>query len=138
LGLALSLVLVGSTWAAPPAVPPCALPDAAPVGREPTVGTVRWTARVGVRLYQELVSPADGRSCRFFPSCSTYTLQSVARHGPLRGLVMGLERVQRNHDGWHYTPCRHAGALLLADPVSDNDWWFRRRPVGSAEPGEEP
>jgi putative membrane protein insertion efficiency factor len=102
------------------------------------VGTVRWTVRLALRGYQVMVSPADGRSCRFFPSCSTYMLQAVHRHGPLIGVVMGLERVQRNHDGWQYTPCRYQGVSLLLDPVEDNDWWFRPRSVRSDEPEESP
>ncbi len=106
--------------------------------QEPMVGTVRWTARLALRSYQEVISPADGRSCRFFPSCSTYMVQAVHRHGPLLGVVMGLGRLQRNHDGWWYQPCRMEGAVLLADPVEANDWWFRRRPVGSAGLQETP
>ncbi len=138
MALPLTLALLGTAWAGPPPIPPCRGPVAAEREREPVVGTVRWTARLALRAYQEVISPADGRSCRFFPSCSVYTLEAVHRHGPARGLVMGLERVQRNHDGWHYAPCRLDGAVLLADPVAANDWWFRRRPVGSAEPDEEP
>ena len=102
------------------------------------VGTGRWTARLALRAYQALISPSDGRGCAFFPSCSTYTRQAVHRHGAVVGMVMGLERVQRNHDGWHYVPCRQGGYVLLQDPVSANDWWFRRGPVGSADTQEKP
>lgn len=135
---ALMLGWVGAAAAMAPVVPACVEPQALVREREPLVGTVQWTARLWLRGYQELISPADGRACRFFPSCSTYTLQAVHRHGPLRGVVMGLERVQRNHDGWHYSPCRRGGAVLLADPLSDNDWWFRPAPVGSPETQETP
>jgi len=129
-------LMVGAALAAP-TLPPCA-PTGPGVEREPMVGTGRWTARLALRTYQLLISPADGRGCAFFPSCSTYTRQAVHWHGPLLGLVMGFERIQRNHAGWHYSPCRQDGYVLLRDPVSDNDWWFRRRPVGSADTQETP
>ncbi len=133
-----ALMLWSAAAFAAPILPPCAPAAGAPVEREPMVGTGRWTARLALGLYQALISPADGRGCQFFPACSTYTRQAVHRHGPLIGLVMGFERIQRNHDGWHYSPCRHDGYILLRDPVSANDWWFRSPSVDSDHTEEAP
>lgn len=35
--------------------------------------------------------------CRFYPSCSQYAYQSVARYGTIKGLFLGLERIFRCH-----------------------------------------
>ena len=38
-----------------------------------------------LRGYKLLISPLLGDRCRFYPSCSTYTMQAVERYGALRG-----------------------------------------------------
>jgi putative membrane protein insertion efficiency factor len=53
-----------------------------------------------LRGYQYAISPLLGRSCRFYPSCSDYTLEAIERHGALRGILLGLKRVSRCHP-WH-------------------------------------
>lgn len=48
-----------------------------------------------VRFYQRFVSPAFPPSCRYYPSCSEYTIQAIERYGPLRGGLMGAWRILR-------------------------------------------
>ena len=48
-----------------------------------------------IRFYQRTISVALPPSCRFYPSCSEYTLQAVARYGPLKGGWMGIKRILR-------------------------------------------
>ena len=50
-----------------------------------------------IRFYQRYVSGFLPPSCRFQPSCSEYTRQAVARHGPLRGAWLGAKRLARCH-----------------------------------------
>ncbi len=52
---------------------------------------------IAIRSYQLLVSPLIPASCRFYPSCSEYTRQAVAKYGAARGLWMGLKRLLRCH-----------------------------------------
>ena len=53
-----------------------------------------------VRIYQYALSPFLGRSCRFVPSCSEYMIESLRRHGVVKGLWLGTRRVCRCHP-WH-------------------------------------
>ena len=48
-----------------------------------------------IRIYQWTLSPLLGNACRFYPSCSEYTLQAVKRFGVLRGGWMGIRRIVR-------------------------------------------
>lgn len=48
-----------------------------------------------VRFYQKFISPAFPPSCRYYPTCSSYTLQAVEQHGALKGSVMGFVRILR-------------------------------------------
>lgn len=50
-----------------------------------------------IRGYQLAISPWLGRNCRFYPTCSQYTLEAIERHGALKGLWLGLRRVLRCH-----------------------------------------
>jgi len=50
-----------------------------------------------IRLYQRLVSPLFPPRCRFYPSCSEYALQALARHGLVRGLGLAAMRLLRCH-----------------------------------------
>ena len=56
--------------------------------------------RAGVLAYKRLVSPFIGRHCRFEPTCSSYFLQAVEKHGAVRGSLRGLARICRCHP-WH-------------------------------------
>jgi putative membrane protein insertion efficiency factor len=50
-----------------------------------------------VRVYQRILSPLLPPMCRFAPSCSEYTLQSIVRHGAFRGIWYGMLRIMRCH-----------------------------------------
>lgn len=51
----------------------------------------------GLTLYRKLVSPLYGDVCRHFPTCSAYGLESVVRHGAVRGLGLTVRRLLRCH-----------------------------------------
>jgi putative membrane protein insertion efficiency factor len=50
-----------------------------------------------IRGYQLVVSPILGPRCRHLPSCSEYTSEAIAVHGPVRGGWLGLRRILRCH-----------------------------------------
>jgi len=54
-----------------------------------------------IRVYGYLISPLLGANCRFYPTCSTYTYQSIEKHGVLKGGVMGTKRICKCHPWYH-------------------------------------
>ncbi|ACV69424.1 membrane protein insertion efficiency factor YidD [Desulfohalobium retbaense] len=50
-----------------------------------------------VRAYQVCVSPLFPPRCRFFPTCSEYTIQAVQEHGFWRGGYLAVRRISRCH-----------------------------------------
>ncbi|NMB75998.1 MAG: membrane protein insertion efficiency factor YidD [Myxococcales bacterium] len=50
-----------------------------------------------IRLYQLILSPVFGRCCRFEPTCSEYAIESVRKHGSLRGSWLAIRRILRCH-----------------------------------------
>ena len=57
----------------------------------------RRAAAALIRGYQLFLSPVLPPSCRFTPSCSQYALESVTRHGALRGSWLAARRLARCH-----------------------------------------
>jgi hypothetical protein len=50
-----------------------------------------------IRAYRYLLSPWVGTSCRFWPTCSEYSMDAIERHGALRGGWMTVARIARCH-----------------------------------------
>lgn len=46
-----------------------------------------------VRFYQTAISPFTPASCRYEPTCSTYMLQALQKHGLFYGGYLGLKRI---------------------------------------------
>lgn len=57
--------------------------------------------------------------CRFHPTCSTYALDAVGAHGPLRGAVLATRRVGRCHP-WNL------GGIDPVPAAEDRHAWRRR------------
>lgn len=48
-----------------------------------------------VRGYQRFISPLFPPACRYYPTCSTYTLMALKKHGFIKGTLMGAARILR-------------------------------------------
>ncbi|GEN26970.1 hypothetical protein HVA01_06160 [Halovibrio variabilis] len=63
----------------------------------------RWVAMtvlIGcVYVYQYTLSPLLGPRCRFWPSCSSYTIEAIQVHGPIKGGWMAIKRIVKCHPG---------------------------------------
>ena len=59
-----------------------------------------------VRFYQAAISPWFPASCRYAPTCSTYAVESLERHGAWKGSWLAARRVARCHPwgGHGYDP----------------------------------
>ncbi|MDO4242788.1 MAG: membrane protein insertion efficiency factor YidD [Actinomyces sp.] len=59
-----------------------------------TSGAVR-ALLAPLRLYQRNISPAFGRRCRYYPTCSDYAGQALTVHGVLKGGLLATWRLLR-------------------------------------------
>jgi hypothetical protein len=60
--------------------------------------------RFAVRVYQWGVRPLLPSACRFYPSCSEYAEEALARHGAWHGGWLALRRLCRCGP-WHPGGC---------------------------------
>jgi uncharacterized protein len=60
--------------------------------------------RAAVRGYQWFIRPVLPAACRFYPSCSEYADEALARHGLWRGGWLAAGRVCRCGP-WHPGGC---------------------------------
>ncbi|HEX5748034.1 MAG TPA: membrane protein insertion efficiency factor YidD [Archangium sp.] len=54
-----------------------------------------WLLALPIRFYRRFLSPLLPPACRFHPSCSSYALQALHKHGALRGVRLILWRLLR-------------------------------------------
>ena len=50
-----------------------------------------------INLYKYLISPLLGNNCRFVPTCSEYTKESIIKYGVIKGFWLGLKRIVKCH-----------------------------------------
>ena len=50
-----------------------------------------------INLYKYLISPLLGNNCRFVPTCSEYTKESIIKYGVVKGFWLGLKRIAKCH-----------------------------------------
>ncbi len=48
-----------------------------------------------IRLYQYLISPLTGASCRYTPTCSQYGIEAIQKYGAFKGGWLTLKRIGR-------------------------------------------
>ena len=53
-----------------------------------------------VKIYQVFLSPFFGQQCRFYPTCSQYSIDAIKKHGAIRGAYFTIQRLLRCHP-WH-------------------------------------
>ena len=50
-----------------------------------------------IKIYKYLISPLIGPSCRYFPTCSEYSIEALKTYGFSKGLLLSLKRIMSCH-----------------------------------------
>lgn len=48
-----------------------------------------------IKFYQKFISPNFSSNCRFYPSCSEYTILAINKYGAPKGFIRGICRILR-------------------------------------------
>ena len=64
-----------------------------------------------IKTYQFLISPLLGHSCRYLPTCSEYSIESLKEFGLIKGIFMSVKRILSCH------PIKFLGGGDGFDPV---------------------
>ena len=67
-----------------------------------------------IRGYKFFISPLLGNSCRYFPTCSDYSIESLKTFGFFKGSFMSFKRIISCH------PIKFLGGGEGFDPVNKN------------------
>ena len=86
-----------------------------------------------IRFYQQYVSPVIGDRCQMYPSCSSYAVEAIKKHGCLIGSVMTSDRLIHEANETDHAPViEKEGDYRYYDPVSGNDFWWYKGSEGTA------
>ena len=64
-----------------------------------------------IKSFKFLISPLLGESCRYFPTCSEYSVEALKTFGLVKGTFMSLKRILSCH------PIKFLGGGDGFDPV---------------------
>lgn len=53
-----------------------------------------------LRVYSYCISPFLGSHCRFYPSCSQYSIEALKKYGLFKGAMLTTKRLSKCHP-WH-------------------------------------
>ena len=48
-----------------------------------------------IKVYQLVISPLIGPSCRYTPTCSQYGIEALRKYGLIKGLWLTIKRIAR-------------------------------------------
>ncbi len=50
-----------------------------------------------IKFYKNFISPLLPPRCRFYPSCSNYSLEAIQLHGAFKGSYLTIKRLLKCH-----------------------------------------
>ncbi|SCY62919.1 membrane protein insertion efficiency factor YidD [Alkaliphilus peptidifermentans] len=50
-----------------------------------------------IKIYQKWISPIKGQTCRFYPTCSSYSIEAYKTYGFIKGSYYTIKRILRCH-----------------------------------------
>jgi len=80
-----------------------------------TVRAARFVLLAAIRFYQVVLSPLMPSACKFYPSCSRYAAEAIARHGAKAGLRLAANRL------WRCRPFTRGGYDPVPESLSQDD-----------------
>ncbi|HSQ33439.1 MAG TPA: membrane protein insertion efficiency factor YidD [Peptostreptococcaceae bacterium] len=54
-----------------------------------------------IRFYQKFISPLKGQTCRFYPTCSQYSLEAFRKYSVFKGIYLSTKRILKCHPFHH-------------------------------------
>lgn len=66
-----------------------------------------------IKFYQMAISPFKPRTCRFYPSCSAYSMTAFERFGAFKGMYLTIRRILKCH------PFHAGGVDLVPEKKED-------------------
>ena len=48
-----------------------------------------------IEVYRKFISPLIPPRCKYYPTCSTYAVQAIEKHGAVKGVLLAAWRVLR-------------------------------------------
>lgn len=77
-----------------------------------------------IRCYKFFISPYLGQRCRFYPSCSAYSLQALKQYGVCKGVGLSVLRLLKCNPfflgGYDPVPNKNQGTEIKANDISHN------------------
>jgi putative membrane protein insertion efficiency factor len=69
---------------------------------------IKWLLIKLIQFYQKVISPLKPPSCRFYPTCSQYSLEAIQTFGAIKGGYLAIRRILKCHPfnpgGWDPVP----------------------------------
>ena len=50
-----------------------------------------------IKFYKKFISPILPSSCRFYPTCSSYSLEAIEKYGAIKGGWLAIKRISKCH-----------------------------------------
>ena len=70
-------------------------------------------------IYKKAISPFLLPSCRYYPTCSTYSVEALKKHGPIVGLFLSVRRM------FFCSPWGGSGK----DKVPETFYWSKKKGI---------
>jgi putative membrane protein insertion efficiency factor len=58
---------------------------------------MKTVLKAPIHFYRKFISPLLPPTCRFYPTCSQYALESLERHGAVKGSYLTVIRICKCH-----------------------------------------
>ena len=81
-----------------------------------------------IRFYQFFISPMLGVNCRFYPTCSSYSIEALNKYGFFKGFILSSKRILSCHPlGPHGFRPLVESDITLVKKISAKEMQFERK-----------